>query len=60
MDVDLCLNNIRIARHLTNNGTLDGEASMEVATDDDDVDEPLRQTGARLYRGMAARLNYLS
>ena len=33
---------------------------MEVAADDDDVDEPLGQTGARLYRGVAARLNYIA
>ena len=58
MDVDLGLDGTQSARRSTKDDTWDGEASMEVATDDDGVDEPLGQAGARLYRGVAARLNY--
>ena len=52
LDLDLGLDGIPSTRHSTKDDTWDGETSMEVATEDDDVDGPLGQTGAWLYRGV--------
>ena len=54
------LGSIQSARQLTKDDIWDSETSIETATDDDDVDEPLDQTGASLYQGVAARLNYVA
>ena len=60
MAIEEAVDSIDAARKSTKDDRWDIEAESEVAVEGDEFEEELDAAGARLYRGVAARLNYIA
>ena len=60
LDIERGIDSIQSARQSAKSDQWDIEQASEVAIDGDEFDEDLNAAEARLYRGVAARLNYMS
>ena len=60
LDLEREIDSIQSARQSAESDQWDIEQASEVAMEGDEFDEDLNAAEARLYRGVAARLNYMS